>query len=270
MDKQQTIHKSGSRERFAGERVVIEKFTGGKTGELAVHLLTPDGESLTDKNIFRQQSSDEVLKTLRDALSKFGPVKPRTVPARWQDPMRGAGVQNDGSVRLALYARNTDRLDHTARPVFDSLLLARGDWSALRPTRTAQGTRFEVPEHVARLFARGLATNSDLSYLLRPADLTVARLSGEVIASTADEVRVSLSGELNGSRKHINGGEPLNGQATLAGQLILNGSGEPIELILLYAGTFNLPYESKSRPMAALIEWRSQSPSPLAGTSHAN
>jgi hypothetical protein len=258
VDKQQLIRASGSRERFAAERTVIGKFTGGKTGELAVHLLTPEGESLTSKNIFRQQSSADVLATLRESLAKFGPVTPRRVRPNWQDPARGFGTREDGSVRLALYSRHTDRRDYTIRPVFDNLVLTQADWAALRPKQLATGTRFEIPENIARQFARGLATNSDLSYLLRPQDLTTGRLVGEVIASDGEATRIALSGELQGTRKHVNGGEPMTGQATLTGQLILNGSSQPTKLIVVYEGTFNLPYEKNPRPMAALIEWRSE------------
>lgn len=256
------IHASGSRERFAAERVVIEKFTGGQTGNLAVHLLTPDGEPLTSKNIFRQQTTDEVLTTLRESLEKFGPVKPRRVQPNWQDPTRGIGTRDDGSVRLALYSRHTDRRDYAARPVFDSLILSRADWSELQPPRGASGKSYEIPERVAKQFARGLATNSDLSYLLRPEDLTTVRLFGEVISSESTETRIAFSGELKGTRKHVNGGAPMNGQATLTGQLILNSSGQATELLVLYEGTFNLPYEKKPRPMAALVEWRSESVRP--------
>ena len=198
VDKQQVIHASGSRERFAAERTVIETFTGGKTGNLAVYLLTPDGEPLTSKNIFRLQSTDEVLTTLRESLEKFGPVQPRSVRPNWQDPARGCGEREDGAVRLALYSRHTDRRDHTARPVFDSLVLSRADWSQLRPPQSTLGAHYDVPDGVARLFARGLATNSDLSYLLRPEDLTAARLVGEVTSVTREVTRVSLSGELRG------------------------------------------------------------------------
>ncbi len=258
VDKQQLIHASGSRERFAAERAVIEKFTSGQTGNLAVYLLTPDGEPLTSKNIFRQQATDEVLATLRESLKRFGSVTPRRVRPNWQDPARGIGTREDGFVRLALYSRHTDRRDFTTRPVFDSLILSRADWSHLRPPRGTVGARYEVPGSVAKQFARGLATNSDLSYLLRPEDLSLVRLSGEVISATANQIRVSLSGELKGTRKHVNGGDPMNGRATLTGQLVLNGASQPLELIVLYDGTFNLPYEKKPRPMAALIEWRSE------------
>lgn len=262
VDKQQLIHASGSRQRFVAERAVIDKFTGGKAGDLAVYLLTPDGEPLTSKNLFRQQSADEVLATLRESLANFGPVTPRRVRPNWQDPARGVGTREDGSVRLALYSRHTDRRDYTARPVFDSLILSSTDWAALRPARLTTGTRYDLPEKIVRHFARGLSTNSDLSFLLRPEDLTVARLVGEVVSSDTDGARIKLSGELKGVRKHVNGGEPMKGQATLTGLLVLNGSGQATELIVLYAGTFNLPYETKPRPMAALVEWRSEPSQP--------
>ena len=61
----------------------------------------PDGKSLTDREIFRMQSSAEVLATLRDAVARFGPVTPRAVQPSWQPPDKGVGVRPDGSVRLA-------------------------------------------------------------------------------------------------------------------------------------------------------------------------
>jgi len=250
------IHASGSRERFAAERAVISNFTGGKTGDLAVHLLTPDGEPLTNKNIFRQQSSNEVLATLREALEKFGPVTPRRVKADWQDPTRGVGTRDDGSVRLALTARNTDRRDYSARPVFDSLIMTSEEWAALQPPRGVTNGRYAIPESVTKRFARGLSSNSDLSYLIRPEDLREAQLEAQVV-SAQDDTLVTLSGNLQGTRPHINGGEPMRGAAKLTGQLRVDKTGKPTSLLLLFEGTFNLPYEKSPRPTAALIEWHS-------------
>ena len=75
VDKQQLVHAAGARERYVEERRVIERFTGGKAGQLAVHLLTPEGDPLTNREIFRMQSADEVLTTLRDAEGGYPVVE---------------------------------------------------------------------------------------------------------------------------------------------------------------------------------------------------
>jgi hypothetical protein len=264
VDKQKLIHDQNARERFADERKIAEKFTGGNTGKLAVHLLTPDGEPLTSKEIFRMQSAGEVLATLKEAVAKFGPVPVRRIAPTWQAPDRGFGVRPDGSVRLAAHVRHTDRQDYTARPVFDSIILTKDQWSGLQPPDRGPGSTYRVPDPVARQFSRILSASSDLSNLIRPDDLTTVELSGTVSAPARDaaaasgHLQVTLTGKLAGTRPYVNGGDPLPGQARLAGILQLDSAGQPIRLLIVFDGTFKMPWDKSARPTAAVVEWQAK------------
>ena len=108
----------GAQVRYAAEQRLVQLLTGGRSVNLGVFLVTAEGQQLTDREIFRMPSAAQVLATLREALARFGPVTPRRVRPSWQDTDRGAGVRTDGSVRLALCIRYTDRADYVPRPVF--------------------------------------------------------------------------------------------------------------------------------------------------------
>jgi hypothetical protein len=257
VDKQQLIHATDAREKYAAERKLIEKFTGGRTGHLAVHLLTPDGESLTDKEIFRMQSADEVAATLRDAVARFGPVTPRDVKPSWQPPDKGVGTRPDGSIRLALTARHADRGAHS-EPVFDSIILTKQQWQSLLPRDRTDGATYEIAESTVRELSRAVSASSDLSNLIRPNDLTTAKLTGTVRAMPGGRLEVRLSGELAGERKYVNGPEMLPGRTRLDGVLLVDSAGRPDRLLLVGAGTFKMPWDRSPRPTAAVAEWRAK------------
>jgi hypothetical protein len=257
VDKQQRIHAPGARDQNPEERKLIEKFTGGRTGHLAVHLLTPDGKPLTDREIFRMQSADEVLATLRDAVTRFGPVTPRDVKPAWQPPDKGAGLRPDGSARLALTVRYTDNGSH-AQPVFDSILLAKERWQALLPRDLRDGATYAIAEATVRELSRAVSASSDLSNLIRPTDLTTAKLTGTVRAGSGGTWEVHLSGELVGTRKYVNGPELLPGHTRLDGVLFLDKAGQPVRLLLVGKGTFRMPWDRGPRPTAAVAEWRAR------------
>jgi hypothetical protein len=91
VNKQQTSHSKEWKEKNAEENKVIEKFTGGKTGHLGIYLLNPEGERLTEKNLFRASSAAEVETALKESLKKFGPVTQRQATPAWQDSSLGVG-----------------------------------------------------------------------------------------------------------------------------------------------------------------------------------
>jgi hypothetical protein len=256
VDKQQLIHAAGAREKYAAERKLIEKFTGGKTEHLAVRLLTPEGESLTDKEIFRISSASDVLATLRDAVARFGPVTRRSIKASWEPADKGVGVRGDGSVRLSLTVRHTDRRDEAGQPVFDSIILTKDQWQSILPSDRTSGAIFEIPESTVREFTRALTATSDISNLIPPKELTTAKLTGVVHAAEGGRFQLRLTGELAGERKYVNGPEMLPGRTRLDGTLRLDSAGRPERLLLVGEGIFKMPWDKSPRPTAAVVEWR--------------
>lgn len=257
VDKQKLVHAAGSRERYGDERRIIDLFTGGKSGDLAVYLLTPAGQSLTNKQIFRMQSAGDVLSTLQEAVAEFGPVAPRRAIPAWQPRDKGVGLRPDGSVRLAASVRHTDRTDYRARPVFDSIVLTKEQFDSLTPAGLEPGTRHTLPDSTARQFSRMLSASSDLSNMIRPSDLTVVELT--VTVSDADQRQLSLSGRLAGSRRYVNGNELIPGQAQVAGLIQLDADDKPVRLLFVFEGTYKLPWDGADRPTGAIVEWSAAS-----------
>src|SRR5207249_2210280 len=124
-----------------------------------IWVVSPQGKVLAAHHNFKSPKtwSQEVLETVDSALQSFGPVTARVVKPANPLPARGHGVQPDGSVNLALHARQmlgggrqtappgvaASRLwlwDGALRPdgpaVIDSLTLTAKDWAALMPPKT--------------------------------------------------------------------------------------------------------------------------------------
>src|SRR5438034_3934720 len=138
-----------------------------------IWIVSPSGKVLAGHHEIKSRETwtQEVLDTVNAAVKAFGPVPPRQVKATNPLPFRGHGVQPDGTVCLAAYARQmlggerqnapagvpASRLwlwDGVLRPdgpaVIDSLTLTAREWASLVPARHKVGTTWAVPEAVAR------------------------------------------------------------------------------------------------------------------------
>lgn len=261
VNKQETSHSAAWKAAHSDEFKLIETFTGGKTSHLGIYLLTPEGEPLSDKNLFRVLDAAETRELLAAARSRFEENskavagQPRQVEPEWRDKDRGLGVREDGSLRIALYARHTDLANgKPPAPVFDSLVLSRQEWQALVPD--GDGETVQLAEDSARLFARILPASSDLSNLISPADLSVAELSARP-EQVGGERWIWLDGKVAGKRPYVNGGT-IGGHAALRGVLVLSAERRPLRLRIVAAGQFKLPWDRADRPTAALLEWQAE------------
>ena len=200
--------------------------------------------------------TDAVVELLDQSLRKFGPVKLRSVKAE-PLPYRGAGVKPDGGLRLVAYNRADGGL------VF-SVLLTKDQWQTLTPPAVAVGTRWSVPEAVAREFGPVLSPYADTRFRPRPGDLRSAELKAEVEAVDGQVARIRLTGRWLADWTHDDT-EHSVGRATADGIAVYDVTAKSLRsLLLVFDGTYG--YTSRSRPnarpekSAAVVRWRRDGP----------
>ncbi len=246
-----------------------------------IWIVSPEGKVLAGHHDVKNHKTwaQEVLDTIGSALKTFGPVTPRKVKRTDPLPYRGQGVQSDGSVCLEIYVRQMlgggrqsapagvpasrlwlwdGKLRTDGPVVIDSLTLPAKEWSAFAPPRIEPGTKWSVPEAVARQFCRVLIPSSDQSAMPRPEDAKQARLTA-VIESVADgRARIRLTGAWEAL--HLQEGDakrPLRGAATAEGVAVYDvKEGAMQSLLLVFSGTYGRPNEEAVNSAGAVVKWR--------------
>jgi hypothetical protein len=113
-------------------------------------LVSPEGKALAKKHEWKEKDParqpQELVETMDEVLKAFAPLKPRQVKPSNPLPDRGAGVQKDGSVTLALYGR----LMHKGQPdgpmMLDSVTLGATEWAHFAPAEPkVPGQGWAVP-----------------------------------------------------------------------------------------------------------------------------
>jgi hypothetical protein len=136
-----------------------------------------------------------------DSIAKaFGAMKPRS--EKWQEfqPWRGAGVQPDGKVTLALYVRHyTPREWETIAPAkgipgIDTITVDAEEWKAFTPAKIEVGRAWNLPANVVRKFNRGVDGIWDVS--IKPEDAKLAQLQAVVEAVDAKEAQIRFTGKV--------------------------------------------------------------------------
>lgn len=250
-----------------------------------IWIVSPDGEVLGGHHEVRDHArwTEEALSAIVAARKAFGPVpERRDGPSLDPLPFRGAGVEPDGGIRLALTVRGVrgggrdsappsvnpasrwiweGELRRNGPPVIDTLRLDAGEWQAFAPGKgAAVGTEWALPEPVARKFVRALSPSSDQSTMPRPHEAGVAELRARVEATEGRQVRVRLWGRWE--TKHIYAGKPSFAWAGAEGIALCEaGPGGAISLrslLLTFSGAYRMapPYDRQDTPTAAVAEWR--------------
>ncbi|HEV3081659.1 MAG TPA: hypothetical protein VGY66_17910 [Gemmataceae bacterium] len=248
-----------------------------------IWIVSPQGKVLAGHHTIKSHEtwSQEVIETVDAGVKAFGPVLPRSANPANPLPDRGHGVQTDGSVCLAIYARQmlgggrenapadvaTSRLwlwDGTLRPdgpaVIDSLTLTAKEWAALAPPKTEVGTTWTVPEAVARQFCRVLVPSSDQSSMPRPKDAKLAALTGRVESVDNGLARILLAG--GWEAVHLQEGDakrPMGGEATARGIAVFDLKRRAMQSVLLvFSGTYGRPKDETVCATGAVVEWHHQ------------
>ncbi len=149
-----------------------------------IWIVSPEGKVLAGHHDVKNHKTwtQEVLDTVHSGLKTFGPITPRKAKRTDPLPLRGQGVQSDGSVTLEIYVRQMlgggresarsgvpasrlwlwdGKLRTDGPVVIDRLTLPAKQWSAFAPPKIEPGTEWSVPEEVARQFCRVLIPSSD-------------------------------------------------------------------------------------------------------------
>ena len=245
-----------------------------------IWIVSPQGKVLAGHHEMKSHETwtQEVLDTIDAALKAFGPVPRREVKKANPLPFRGQGVQTDGSVCLAIYARQMLGGGRQAAPagvaasylwlwdgvlrpdgpaVIDTLTLTAKDWTALAPPKTDVGTTWPVPEAVARQFCRVLIPSSDQSAMPRPGDAKLARLTGTVESVEAGLARIRLTGAWEAV--HLQEGDakrPLRGAATAQGIAVYDLKQQAMQsLLLVFSGSYGRPIDEAVCAAGAAVEW---------------
>jgi hypothetical protein len=246
-----------------------------------IWIVSPAGKVLTGHHEFKSRETwpREVLETANAAIKVLGPLSPRQAKPTKPLPFRGHGVQADGAVCLAIYARQmlgggrqrvpagvpASRLwlwDGEDRPdgpmVIDSLTLTAKEWAAFAPPKTDVGTTWALPETVCRQFCRVLIPSSDQSSMPLPTDAKLARLNGTVESVEDGLAKIRLVGDWEAV--HLQEGDPrrpIRGAATAEGVAVYNVKEQSIRSILiLFSGSYGRSNDEGVCAAGAVVEWQ--------------
>jgi hypothetical protein len=255
-------------------------------------LVSPEGKVLSAHHEIKSHATwtREVLDMLDAGLKAFG-IREGERPASQGSaepgapgvggnplPHRGVGLLPDGGACLALYSRcirggGRERAPTESNPntlwlwdgavkadgpvVIDNVTLTAAEWAQIAPKRLKAGEEWQVPEAIARKFARALSPSSDQSTMPKPEEATVAELKARVESVEGGRARVGLTGRW--SAKHIYDGKPSYAWASGKGTLSL-AQGRPESLLLVVTGAYRMapPYDTSDRPIGAVVEWRNK------------
>ena len=215
----------------------------------------------------RGRWTKSALGDLEAGLKAFGPVEPRRVGKFQSLPHRGVGAQRDGHVTLAVTDRwvlvNLSRdppRDAMGATVLDSVTLTAAEWKGLAPADSKAGTKWEVPEAVARKFYPLLST-SDTTFR-DPKEVKSVPLAGRVEKVEGGVAHLSYEGEIAathvGTKDEGKAGKECSSSAKVLGGVgaLDVKSGKMRSLTLVFDGRFcnYAPYDSPAR-FGAVVEW---------------
>jgi hypothetical protein len=202
----------------------------------------------------------DTVALLRGAAKDAGPLPRRDVKARPATlPDRGRGPTADGGARLAVSVIELRNGRQDSPPVVDSIRLDSDAWAAFAPPAGAKaGTRWTLPEAVARRFTPALSPMTDPIFGPTPKDATAAGITATVLRAEAGTMVVQFTGKWETA--HNRDGDPKypirttatgNGIGTFDAK-----TGKATALVWVLNGSYRYggPAE-KARPTAAVVEW---------------
>ena len=239
-----------------------------------LYLVSPDGKVLASHQAFKSHKTwpQEVLTDLTPGLKAFADVPPRQKQKVNALPYRGVGVRPDGSVTLAVQERLVLVKDLEKEPppgvlgaiVPDSITLTAADWAAFAPPKAEVGTKWAVPEAVARKFYPLLSVSDTV--FRDPKEVTSVEITGEVKKVMDGVATLSFSGHLAGTHHGTKNEGKLGNQVSAEAKL-LGGVGrydtkaaKLSALTLVFDGQWRgwAPYDKSTSRFGAVVEWRKQ------------
>jgi hypothetical protein len=237
-------------------------------------VVSPEGKALASHQEMKDLSHwrDKVLVDLEAGCKAFGAVEPRRVGPSEPRPDRGVGARPDGGVTLAvtdkvIVVKDLDRdlpRDAIGPTVLDGVTLTRAEWAGFTPPEEAEGSRWDVPEAVARRLFPVLSLSD--STFRSPDEVTAVRLSGTVRSVRDGVAHLSFEGRIAGVH-HGTESEARKGQQCSSEARLLGGvgrydvrTGAMLSLTLVWEGAFRNypPYHEPPSRFGAVVEWRSR------------
>jgi hypothetical protein len=226
-------------------------------------IVTPQGDVLAAHHEVRNEKNwtGEVLAAINEGLRRAGPLPLRQVEPRELLPLRGKGVQEDGSVSLALYVRSFEK----GRPanhqgVFDTIELTAQEWKEFVPPEATPGASWEISQTVASKLSRGLSFYSDQSTMPRPNEVTQVELIAKVAEVRRGVAIFTLQGQIAAVHTHpFEKGKTNRSQAQFLGVATYDLDGRDMRYLLLYGtGTYRnfQPYDRDVTPLGFVAEWQ--------------
>jgi hypothetical protein len=227
-----------------------------------LYLANAEGKVLASHQEFKSEKTwaSEVLADLEPGLKAFGDIKPRAAKRVDPLPYRGAGVQKDGSVTLAVYLRYSIKgvpLREVPNPTIDSLALTADEWAAWAPAKPGVGMTWTVPEGVGRKFSRVLGP-SDEDSMPRPKEVESVQFTGKVKTIEDGIAYLTYEGRIKGSHETQSNKGKCHGEATLTGGGAFDlKSKRMLSLTLVFDGVFRnvKPYDQPAK-YSGVAEWQ--------------
>ena len=235
-------------------------------------VVSPEGKVLSAHQETEDLSGwrEKVLADLEVGCKAFGEIEPRQVGPAEPQPDRGVGLRPDGGVTLAvtdkvIVVKDLDRelpRDAIGPTVLDSVTLTGAEWAALAPPEEGAGSRWAVPEPVARRFFPVLSL-SDTTFR-SPEEVTAVRLSGTLETVRDGVAHLAFEGHIAGVH-HGTENEARKGQQCSSEARLLAGlgtydirAGKMLSLTLVWDGSFRNypPYHEPPSRFGAVVEWR--------------
>lgn len=225
-----------------------------------LYLVAPDGKVLASHQNFKSHKTwpQEVLADLEPGVKAFGSISQRDVQRMDPTPHRGRGLQADGSAVLAIYLRYSIKgipLRELPNPTIDSLSLTAKELAKLTPPKLETGTRWEIPEELARQFSRVLGPGDEDS-MARPHEVKVARLTSHVKDIDGGVAFLAFEGTLTGS--HLNQAKKrTHGEVKVYGVGRCDvKTGQLLSFVWVCDGIYRgpPPYDQPA-PYSAIVEW---------------
>ncbi len=225
--------------------------------------MTPEGDVLAAHHKVHDEKNwtNEVLFALNDGVRRMRPLPPRQPEPRELLPFRGKGVQEDGSVSLALHVRSlTQGRPSLHHGVYDTVDLTAAQWKEFAPPDSAVGTSWRLPKEVFSQFSRGLSSISDQATMPRPGDVFQGELVGKVVDVRRGALVITYDGQIaavhlhpfvqgksNGGKAQLQGIGTYDLEARELRYLLLLGTGASREL---------QPTLGESVPLGFAVEWQ--------------
>lgn len=228
-------------------------------------VVSPDGKVIAAQGNSKNEKTwpQEVLDILEAALKDEMANAPRRYDWKPAHAFHGHGVQEDGSVNVAVFVRFVFGGKPSGPGAFDSITFSAQEWGKLAPqTRETVkvGEKWEVPAEIVNKFCKCLSPKSDKTNVPRPEEVKDAQMHGTVQSIDGDLATIAYHGKLAAVHQHPFDKKPKTnrGLAEFIGYATYNAkTKEMLTFALTFDGTYHAfpPYHEREYKTFAGAEW---------------